>query len=113
MVHETLFAVMKVSIVVCFLLVVALAILSHRLYRALRVRHHELWLELGSPGLSLGASLQSELAMNRSLRSGQAGQLGDPALERLIRQANAVRVAAIVFFLLGAAAFLAVRNPGS
>jgi hypothetical protein len=104
---------MKVSIVACFLLVAALAIVSHRLYRALRARHHRLWLELGSPGLSLGASLRSELAMNRFLRSGQAGQLGDPALERMIRQANAVRIAAIVFFLFGAATFLAARNPGS
>lgn len=111
--HDTLFVVMKVSIVACFLLVVALAIMSHRLYRALRARHHRLWLKLGSPGLSLGASLRSELAMNRFLRSGQARELGDPALERIIRQANVVRVAAIVFFLLGAATFLAARNPGS
>lgn len=111
--NPTLLMVMKGSLIACFLLVLALSVMSHRLYRALRTRHHQLWLELGSPSLFLGASLRAQNAMRRFIWRGQADQLDDPALAQLTRRSRALSIAALIFFLLGAAIFFAVRNPGA
>lgn len=78
------------------------------LYRRLRLRHYQAWLELGEPSLFFNASMYSNKRIAQFLWGRQEKELGDETIGRIASASRALAVLGTALILVAVGLFIAL-----